>query len=128
MRTLSNTGFIGEQISYNSRHIENAFGFMHENFDRVIKLADVAKIVNMSELAFSRFIKKRTGKTFIESLNEIRLGQASRLLIETTHTIAEVSYRCGFNNMSYFNRIFRNKNGCTPSEFRGNYSGTRVFI
>lgn len=128
MRTLSNTGFTGEQINYNSRRIEKAFGFMHDNYERIITLADVARVVNMSEVAFSRFIKKRTGKTFVESLNEIRLGQASRLLIETTHTIAEVSYRCGFNNMSYFNRIFRNKNGCTPSEFRINYSGTRVFI
>ena len=128
MRTLSNTGFTGEQINYNSRRIEKSFNFMNENFDRVITLADVAKIVNMNEVAFCRFIKKRTGKTFIESLNEIRLGQASRLLIETTHTIAEVSYRCGFNNLSYFNRIFRNKNGCTPSEFRTSYSGMQVFI
>lgn len=128
MKTLSNTGFSGEQINYNSRRIEKAFNFMNESYDRVITLADVAKVVNMNEVAFCRFIKKRTGKTFIESLNEIRLGQASRLLIETTQTIAEVSYRCGFNNLSYFNRIFRNKNGCTPSEFRHNYSGTRVFI
>lgn len=128
MKTLSNTGFSGEQINYNSRRIEKAFNFMNESYDRVITLSDVAKVVNMNEVAFCRFIKKRTGKTFIESLNEIRLGQASRLLIETTQTIAEVSYRCGFNNLSYFNRIFRNKNGCTPSEFRVSYSGTRVFI
>ncbi len=128
MRTLSNTAFSNDQFNYNSRRIEKAFTYMHENFDKAISLGDMAKLVNMSEISFSRFIKKRTGKTFIESLNGIRLGQASRLFIETTHTIAEVSYRCGFNNLSYFNRIFRNKNGCTPSEFRQNYSGTRVFI
>ncbi|GAB2590080.1 helix-turn-helix domain-containing protein [Spirosoma areae] len=128
MRTLSNTTFTNDQINYNSRRIEKAFSFMHESYDKEISLADVAKLVNMSEVSFSRFIRKRTGKTFIESLNEIRLGQASRLLIDTTHTIAEVSYRCGFNNMSYFNRIFRSKNGCTPREFRQNYSGTRVFV
>ncbi|MBO9636935.1 MAG: helix-turn-helix transcriptional regulator, partial [Siphonobacter aquaeclarae] len=68
------------------------------------------------------------GKTFIDSLNEIRLGHASRMLIDTTHTIAEISYKCGFNNLSYFNRTFLKKNGCTPREFRNNYSGSRVFV
>ena len=128
MQTISNAAFTNDLLNYNSRRIEKAFGFMHERYDKEISLADVAKLVNMTEVSFSRFIKKRTGKTFIESLNEIRLGQAARLLIDTTHTIAEVSYKCGFNNLSYFNRIFRAKNGCTPREFRQNYSGTRVFV
>jgi AraC-like DNA-binding protein len=82
----------------------------------------------MSEVSFSRFIKKRTGKTFVESLNEIRLGHASRSLINTSNTISEIAYKCGFNNLSYFNRIFKAKNGCTPKEFRDNYSGTRTFV
>ncbi len=128
MRTLSNTSFSEAQFNYNSRRIEKAFEFMETHFDKDISLADVSKVVNMPEVSFSRFIKKRTGRTFIESLNEIRLGHASRLLIDTTQTVAEVSFNCGFNNLSYFNRIFRKKNGCTPSEFRQNYSGTTVFI
>ncbi|GHA78447.1 helix-turn-helix domain-containing protein [Pontibacter akesuensis] len=128
MRTLSNATFSEGQLSYNSRRIEKAFEFMEAHFDKDIALADVAKVVNMPEVSFSRFIKKRTGRTFIESLNEIRLGHASRLLIDTTQTVAEVSFNSGFNNLSYFNRIFRKKNGCTPTEFRQNYSGTRVFI
>ena len=128
MRTLSNTSFNNDPVDYHSRRIEKAFAYMHAHYAESISLEDVARQVNMLEVSFSRFIKKRTGKTFVESLNEIRLGHASRLLIDTTQTIAEVSYKCGFNNLSYFNRIFRKKNGCTPREFRGNYSGTRVFI
>ncbi|MBC7923849.1 MAG: helix-turn-helix transcriptional regulator [Ferruginibacter sp.] len=128
MRTLSNASFSSDQINYNSRRIEKAFALMRANYDKEVSLADVAKEVSMPEASFSRFIKKRTGKTFVDSLNEIRLGHASRLLIDTTQTVAEVSYKCGFNNLSYFNRIFRKKNGCTPREFRQNYSGTRVFI
>ncbi len=128
MRTLSNTSFNSDPVNYHSRRIEKAFAYMHAHYTENISLEDVAKEVNMLEVSFSRFIKKRTGKTFVESLNEIRLGHASRLLIDTTQTIAEVSYKCGFNNLSYFNRIFRRKNGCTPREFRQNYSGTRVFI
>ena len=128
MRTLSNSSFTNDPLNYNSRRLEKAFEFMQMNYDKEISLADLAHVVNMPEVSFSRFIKKRTGKTFIDSLNEIRLGHASRMLIDTTHTITEISYKCGFNNMSYFNRMFRRKNGCTPREFRQNYSGTRVFI
>jgi len=129
MRTLSDASFNNEQFSYNSRRIEKAFQHMYDNFDRSISLSEIAKIVNMSEVSFSRFIKKRTGNTFIDSLNEIRLGHASKKLIETTHSISEISYHCGFNNISNFNRIFKKKKGCTPKEFRESFtSGTKVFI
>ncbi|WP_210463349.1 AraC family transcriptional regulator [Rufibacter roseolus] len=128
MRTLSNSSFSSDQSNYYSRRIEKVFEFMQAYYDKELSLGDAAKVVNMPEVSFSRFIKKRTGKTFIESLNEIRLGHASRMLINTTVTIAEVALKCGFNNLSYFNRIFKRKNGCTPKEFRQNYSGSRVFI
>jgi transcriptional regulator GlxA family with amidase domain len=82
----------------------------------------------MSDVSFSRFFRQRTGNTFIDSLTEIRLGHASRILIESTHSIAEVAYHCGFNNISNFNRIFKKKKGCTPREFRESFSGRRIFI
>ncbi|MFY7827640.1 MAG: helix-turn-helix domain-containing protein [Flectobacillus sp.] len=128
MRTLSNTSFSNESLSYNSRRIEKAFEYMQSNYDKNITLEEMAKLVGMTEVSFSRFIKKRTGKTFVDSLNEIRIGHASRLLIDTTHTIAEISYQTGFNNLSYFNRVFKARNGCTPKEFREDFSGTRTFI
>jgi AraC-like DNA-binding protein len=128
-RTLSDASFTNEHFSYNSRRIEKAFEYMNNSYDKSITLGEVAKLVSMTEVSFSRFIKKRTGNTFIDSLNEIRLGHASRMLIDTTHSIAEVSYNCGFNNISNFNRIFKKKKNCTPKEFRENFtSGTRVFI
>ncbi|MET7255953.1 AraC family transcriptional regulator [Dyadobacter jiangsuensis] len=128
MRTLSNSTFTDENINFNSRRIEKVFAYMRDNYDKDVNLAGVAKLAGMSEVSFSRFIKKRTGKTFIESLNEIRLGHASRSLINTSNTISEIAYKCGFNNLSYFNRIFKSRNGCTPKEFRDNYSGTRTFV
>ncbi len=128
MRTLSSSSFNSEQFSYYSRRIEKAFEYMQAYYDKDISLADLSKVVNMPEVSFSRFIKKRTGKTFIESLNEIRLGHASRMLIDTTETISEISYKCGFNNLSYFNRIFKREKGCTPKEFRQNYSSSCVII
>jgi len=131
MRTLSDVSFSSmESYSYNSRRIDEVMIYLNNNFDKNVTLAEAAKIASMTEVAFSRFFKTRTGKTFIETVNEIRLGHASRLLIETTQSVTEVAYKCGFNNMSNFNRVFRRKKGCTPKEFRGAYTstGVRAFI
>lgn len=129
MRTLSDSSFnTTEPFSYNSRRIEKTFEYMNQNFDKAVTLGEVAKLANMSEVAFSRFFKQRTGNTFIDSLTEIRLGHASRLLIDTTQSVAEIAYHCGFNNISNFNRIFRKKKGCTPRDFRESFSGRRIFI
>jgi AraC-like DNA-binding protein len=73
-------------------------------------------------------MKKRTGKNYIEYLNDLRLGIASRYLIDTNKTIAEISFECGFNNLSNFNRIFKKRKGSTPKEFRDNYSKMRILI
>jgi AraC-like DNA-binding protein len=127
-RTLSDLSFTNEKFYYNSRRIEKVFEFMNSNYNKQVSLAEVSKIANMPEASFSRFIKKRTGKTFIDSLNEIRLGHASRMLIDTTNTVAEIAYKCGFNNISNFNRIFKRKKLCIPKEFRETYTGNRVFI
>ena len=128
MRTLSDAGSSNEPLHYNSRRIEKVFEYMNAHYSRAITLSEVAKVANMPEASFSRFIKKRIGSTFVDSLNEIRLGHATRMLIDTTYNVAEVAYKCGFNNISNFNRTFKKKKGCTPKEFRSNFSGTRIFI
>jgi transcriptional regulator GlxA family with amidase domain len=69
-------------------------------FDKNITLSDVAKIAGMTEVALSRFFKLRTGKTFINTSNEVRLGNASRM----SQSITEVAYKRGFNNISNFHR------------------------
>jgi AraC-like DNA-binding protein len=129
MHILSDSTFNNTEITYNSRRIEKALEFMNQNFQKAITLNEVARLTNMANVSFSRFFKARTGITFMDSLLELRLGNASRLLIDTTQSIAEVAYNCGFNNISNFNRLFKKKKNCTPREFRENYSyGNRVFI
>jgi AraC-like DNA-binding protein len=128
-RLLSDSTFNHAEVNINSRRIEKVYQYMNEHFDRSIGLSEVAKIAGMTEVSFSRFFKNRTGVTFIDSLNEIRLGHASRMLIDTTHSIAEIAYKSGFNNISNFNRLFKKKKNCTPKEFRESYiTGSRVFI
>ncbi len=129
MHTLSDATFSNAELSYNSRRIEKTIEYMNQSFQKPITLTEVSKLANMTDVSFSRFFKARTGITFMDSLLEMRLGHASRLLIDTTQSVAEVAYNCGFNNISNFNRLFKKKKGCTPKEFRENYSyGSRVFI
>jgi AraC-like DNA-binding protein len=129
MRLLSDTTFNQVEYSFNSRRIEKVYNYLNENFQKQISLSEVAKLTGMTEVSFSRFFKTRTGINFIDSLTEIRLGHASRLLIDTTHSIAEIAYNCGFNNISNFNRVFKKRKNCSPKKFREDYSvGGRIFI
>jgi len=102
---------------------------MNQNFHKKITLNEIAKLVNMTDVSFSRFFKTRTGITFIDNLLELRLGHASRLLIDSTESVSEIAYDCGFNNIYNIKRLFKKKKNCTPKEFRENYRyGSRVII
>lgn len=110
MQILSDMAFRSkEPLSYNRRRIESIMKHLHMNYSRDITLAALAKLASMGEVSLSRFFKTRTGKTTIDTLNEIRLGNATRMLIETTQSVNEIAYKCGFNNLSNFHRIFKKK-------------------
>ena len=128
VRLLSDLSFTVDQFNSNSRRIENVFKFMNTNFSKQITLCDVAAIAHMTKTSFSRFIKQRTGFSFVESRDEIRLGHVSKMLIDTSNSVAEIAFKCGFNNMANFNRLFKSKKGLTPKEFRENYVGKRIFV
>lgn len=127
-RILCSSTFNKQDDSSESRRIQKVINYLNVNYQKEIRLVDVANYVNMSEVSFSRFMKKRTGKNYIEYLNDLRLGIASRYLVDTSKTIAEISFECGFNNLSNFNRIFKKRKGYTPKEFRENYSKMRILI
>jgi AraC-like DNA-binding protein len=130
MKFLSDATFNNTQnYTYNSRRIEKVMEYLNLHFDKQISLNDVAKQANMTQAAFSRFFKTKTGNNYIDSLNEIRLGHVARQLIDTNRSIAEISYHCGFNNISNFNRLFKKRKGVTPKMFREDYTyGARVFV
>ncbi len=85
-------------------------------------------MVGMVPNAFSRFFKLSTSKTISEYITDIRLGAAARLLIDTTESVSVICYECGFNTLSNFNRLFRKKKGCSPTEFREKYFKTKVIV
>jgi AraC-like DNA-binding protein len=101
-----------------SRRIEKICKHIEYNFSREITLVEIAELVNMSESAVSHFFKKRTSRTFISYLTEVRIGYAARLLAETTQSISDICFQSGFENLSNFNRIFKKHKHQTPSEYR----------
>jgi len=125
-KLLTNISFQKGNEFHNNERIEKIYNYVSENFSKKIMLEGAAEMLNMSVVSFSRMIKLRTGKSFIDFVNEIRLGHATRLLIETGKSVSEVCYECGFNNISNFNRTFKKKQGCTPSEFRVNFNGVKT--
>ena len=127
-KILTNLSFNDQTDFHNSNRIEKVFKFVKRNYGKKIKIEEAATEVNMSVISFSRLIKQRTGKTFVEFVNELRLGYATRKLIDSNDSISEICYECGFNNISNFNRIFKKRQNCTPSEFRMNFKSTKTII
>ena len=119
-RLLASTSFDSSIIirESKSRRIDTICRYIEINFAKEISLSEVASMVAMSESSFSHFFKKRTSRNFISYLNDVRIGHATKLLFETTQSINEISFLCGYSNISNFNRIFKKIKGQTPSEYR----------
>ena len=130
MRELSTGQFAANIMHQHSsdESLGRVMDYLSRHYSEVIRLSEVAEMVNMSESSFCRFFKQHTSKSFIDFLTDIRLGAASRALIDSSLSIAEIGYDCGFNNLSNFNRIFKKKKGVTPSEFRDNYRKNKTII
>ena len=82
----------------------------------------------MSAVSFNRFIKSRTGKTFITYVNDTRISFATRWLLETDLSIGEIAFKCGFNNIANFNRLFKKSKKCTPKEFKEEFVGVKKVL
>ncbi len=128
MRTLASSSYAKVSLGENSRRILAVKAFIDAHYDDEIKLKDLANVACMSEAAMSRFFKLHTGRTISDYIIDIRLGNAARLLVDTNQSVADISYQCGYNNLSNFNRLFKRKKGCSPKEFREYYHKVRVIV
>ena len=109
------------QNATDSNRMNKVFEHIMQHYKVNIRLDEVAQLASMSESAFSRYFKKRTRRTFSEFLSEIRIEHACKLLIESNMSIAEISYESGFNNLSNFNRQFKEVKKLTPLGFRNKF-------
>ena len=127
-KPLASSSFAKIAVEDDSRRILKVKNYISKNYMEEVRLAMLADIAGMSPSAFSRFFKLHTGRNLTDYIIDIRLGAASRMLVDTSRSVSEISFGCGFNNLSNFNRIFKKKKGCSLTEFRENYRKTRIIV
>lgn len=121
IETLSNPFMKLSLQDIEENRLSKVIRYVSENYDVEIALADVAEIASMTIQSFCRFFKKRTNKTFVQFLNEYRIGKACVLLIENKLSVNKICNDLGFNSMTNFNRLFKRQCNCTPIEYRKKY-------
>lgn len=127
-RVLASSSFAKIENFSDSRRIQKVQKYISEHYREDIRLNQLSDMVGMTPVSFSRFFRLRTGKTLSDYIIDIRLGFATRLLVDSSRTVAEICYDCGFNNLSNFNRMFKRKKNCSPKEFRDSYRKKKVVI
>ncbi|MDD6484849.1 MAG: AraC family transcriptional regulator [Clostridiales bacterium] len=122
-RLLSNTaGLLHEAqssaFSKNEAIMKKIVQYVSENYARDIGISDTAKHVGMSRNYFCRFFSENFGEPFTSYLNRTRVEAAARLLIDGGKNVTEAAFECGYNNLSYFIKRFRQVTGLSPKEFK----------
>jgi AraC-like DNA-binding protein len=115
--TIASFGFYIPKSYSDVQKINDVFDYLINNYNKRIRLEDVASLANMSQTAFCRYFKQHTRKTYSRFLNEIRVGQACKLLQSKSFSVSQVCYQTGFNNVSNFNRQFKHITGLSPREY-----------
>jgi AraC family L-rhamnose operon regulatory protein RhaS len=80
----------------------------------------------MSQSTFTARFKQHTGRTFIEFRNDIRLQEAKRLLADGADKIIAIAHKVGFDDLSFFNRLFKQQEGVSPGQFRVRMRNTQT--
>ncbi len=115
---LLNTADIRYNFSLKDQErLRKVYVFVEENFSKDIDIKDVADICNLTVPAFCNYFKKNLNQTFTDFTNEYRINQACKMLL-AGQEIVDICFKIGFNNISYFGRVFRQIKNVSPSEFR----------
>jgi AraC-like DNA-binding protein len=118
------TGPVVREIINNndSDRLNKVYKYTVNNYHQELTLETVAAIANLSVSAFCRYFKKRTNKTFIQFLNEIRITHACHFLTEEELTVTSVCYNCGYTSVSYFIKKFKEIIGQTPLTYQKRFN------
>jgi len=101
------------------RRMRDVFEYTMTNYSTSISLNTIAEVANMTKNAFCKYFKKRTNKTYVQFLNELRIEHACKLLLtQKDIAIIEIAEQTGFNNISNFNRQFKKVKSCNPKAFK----------
>lgn len=115
---LSTAKFTKEMPWEHNNRMAKVHDFVAAHYHTQIQLMAMAKLVNLSEQAFSRFFKKMMGRSFFTYLNEYRINLAAKMLVDTDYTVADIAYKCGYETLPFFFKKFKAQYGTTPTVYR----------
>lgn len=118
---LSSRAFAPALNRADQNRIDAVCRFINERFTEGVAQPEAARVAHLSVPAFSRFFKRSLGRTFTAYVNELRIGHACQMLIESDKSVAEICYASGFENLSNFNRRFLTLKKTGPRDFRRRY-------
>lgn len=116
-RPVANASVLKEQ-----QRLHKIYHYIETHYQANINVNDVAKLSHLTTAAFCRYFKKSTHLTFTDFLNQYRINQAKKLLMQNSN-VTEACYESGFENLSYFNKTFKKLAGENPSKFRKKHAG-----
>lgn len=111
-RPIASASVIKEQ-----QRLQKVYHFIEANYQNEINVNVVAQLCNLTTAAFCRYFKKTTRYTFTDFLNQFRINQSKKLLLQDKN-VTEACYASGFANISYFNKTFKKVTGENPSVFK----------
>lgn len=117
-RPIASPGFVPALNPSDEQRVNRIWQYINEHLHGALSVAEVARLVHMSEGTLSRFFHAHLGKTFPRLVNELRIGRACRLLAETEMNVTEIAMACGYHNLSNFNRQFLRLKRASPRAFR----------
>ncbi|KIO54518.1 AraC family transcriptional regulator [Flavobacterium hibernum] len=120
LRFINDNSYVSTNDENKNDRLAEVFQYVKSNYKEEISLDEIAKIANLTPTSFCRMFKSKTKKPFVEYLNEIRVSNACKYLIETDLGISEIAYECGYKTASNFNKLFKKLIGTTPKEYRKN--------
>ncbi|MEH6308248.1 helix-turn-helix domain-containing protein [Olivibacter sp. CPCC 100613] len=118
---LASVGFSYKYSENETNRLNNIYNYTLKNFKNKIELDQVASIADLVPSSFCRYFKNRTGKTYTQFLQEVRVGYACKLLVEDKGTIKQICYDSGFSNYTSFHEIFKTVTGKTPKAYLKSY-------
>lgn len=115
---ITSDGYNAQLKHSETDRLSNVYKYVQRHFKDNVTLGTIANISNLTPQSFCRLFKKRTGKSFVEYLNEVRISAACKYLLDSDWSISEVAYNCGFKTVSNFNKLFKNITGHSPKNYR----------
>ena len=101
-----------------AKRMQKILLYIMNNYQNTITLEEMAKLVDLDKSSFCIFFKKMTGKTFFSYLTEYRIESSCQMITKTNLTIAEICFASGFNDVPYYNRVFKKIKNIRPTKYR----------